>query len=137
MLVFADSPAAEEQTRGIRDVGLGKGMSVEKELQQRIAANESAFRDVNEAIARGQWPGEQDAPASFRCECARFGCNELVELSLREYEHVRSHPRRFVVLPGHELPEVETVVERSQDYFVVEKTDAAGRAAEAMDDRTD
>ena len=109
---------------------------MEKELQHRIAANESSFRDVNEAIARGQWPGEQDAPASFRCECARFGCNELVELSLREYEEIRAHPRRFLVLPGHELPEVETVVERRPDYFVIEKADAAGRAAEAMDDRT-
>jgi hypothetical protein len=110
---------------------------VEKELQQRIAANESAFRDVNEAIARGQWPGEQDDPTSFRCECARFGCNQLVELTLRQYEAVRARPRRFVVLPGHELPDVETVVEQGPGYLVVEKTDAAGRAAEDMDDRTD
>jgi hypothetical protein len=107
---------------------------VEKELQHRIAANESAFRDVNEAIARGQWPGEQDDPASFRCECARFGCNELIELSLRQYKAVRRHPRHFLVLPGHELPEVETVVERRPDYLVVEKIDNAGRAAETMDD---
>ncbi len=112
-----------------------KGSSVEKELQQRIAANESAFRDVNEAIARGQWPGEQDDPASFRCECARFGCNELIELTPRAYEKVRVHPRHFVVRPGHELPEVETIVERRPGYLVVEKTDEAGRTAEAIDDR--
>jgi hypothetical protein len=110
---------------------------VERELQQRIAANEAAFRDVNEAIARGQWPGEQDDLASFRCECARFGCNELIELTPRQYEAVRANPRQFVVLPGHELPEVETVVQRGPGYLVVEKTDVAGRAAEDMDDRTD
>ncbi len=110
---------------------------MEYELQQRIAANESAFRDVNDAIARGQWPGEQDDPASFRCECARFGCNELIELTPREYAHVRAHPRWFVVRPGHELPDVEKIVERRDAYLVIEKTDAAGRAAEAMDDRTD
>ena len=110
---------------------------MEKEIQQRIAANESAFRDVNEAIARGQWPGEQDDPASFRCECARFGCNELLKLTPREYEAVRAHPRHFVVLPGHELPEAETVVERRPSYLVVEKIEAAGRAAEEADRRTD
>ncbi len=110
---------------------------MEKELQERIAANESAFRDVNEAIARGQWPGEQDHPARFRCECARFGCNELIELTPREYEAVRAHPRHFVVQPGHELPEVEVVVARSPGYLVIEKVDAAGRAAEKADERTD
>jgi hypothetical protein len=110
---------------------------MKKHIQRHIATNESAFRDVNEAIARGQWPGEQDAPSGFRCECARLGCNELIELTPREYEEIRSHPRRFVVLPGHELPEVEMVVEKRDGYLVIEKLDEAGRAAEAADRRSD
>lgn len=110
---------------------------MKKDIEQHIATNESAFRDVNEAIARGQWPGEQDAPSGFRCECARLGCNELIDLTPREYEEIRSNPRRFVVIPGHELAEVETVVEKREGYLVIEKLDEAGRAAEAADSRTD
>jgi hypothetical protein len=110
---------------------------MDKKTQQHIAANESAFRDVNEGISRGQWPGEQDAPVGYRCECARLGCTELIELTPLEYEAIRAHPRRFVLVPGHELPDAEKVVLRRDGYLVVEKIDEAGRAAEAEDPRTD
>ena len=105
------------------------------ELQDRLGANESVFREINEGIERGQWPGEEESPVTFRCECARLGCNELVELSVREYEGVRSNPRRFIVLPGHERLEVEIVVERRSGYFVVEKLDQAGERAVESDPR--
>ena len=29
--------------------------------------------------------------------------------------------RRFVVKPGHEIPDVETIVERRESYIIVEK----------------
>lgn len=105
------------------------------ELQERLGANESVFREINEGIERGQWPGEEESPVSFRCECARLGCSDLIELSIREYERVRSNPRRFIVLPGHERLEVEIVVERRADYFVVEKLDQAGERAVESDPR--
>jgi hypothetical protein len=108
---------------------------VEGSKQRRAAANEATVRDVNEGIERGQWPGEEDTPVGFRCECARLGCNRLIELTVREYEEVRAHPRRFVVLPGHELPDVETVVEARSGYVIVEKRNQAGEVAEAHDRR--
>jgi hypothetical protein len=104
-------------------------------LQERLSANESVFREINEGIGRGHWPGEEDSPVSFRCECARLGCNELLELSVREYEHVRSNPRRFIVVPGHERLEVETVAERQPGYLVVEKMDQAAEKAVETDPR--
>jgi hypothetical protein len=108
---------------------------VEGKKQHRGAANEAIIRDVNEGIERGQWPGEEDRPIGFRCECARLGCNQLVELTVREYEEIRSHPRRFVVVPGHELAEVETVVETRPGYVIVEKQAQAGLVAEENDPR--
>jgi hypothetical protein len=108
---------------------------VEGKKQRRAAANEATIRDVNEGIERGQWPGEEDTPVGFRCECARLGCNRLVELSVREYEEIRAHPQRFVVLPGHELPDVEDVVEAGRGYVIVEKRDKAGEVAEQHDPR--
>jgi hypothetical protein len=104
-----------------------------EDVDRRLASNEDMFRDVNEGIVRGQWPGDPEAPIGFRCECARLGCNVLVALTLGEYEAVRAHSRRFVIVRGHDLPEVEVVVEDHDDYAVVEKVGAAGDEAERQD----
>ena len=53
----------------------------------------------------------------------------------REYERIRTTARRFVVALGHEVDEVETVVETGDGYVVVEKRDETGRLAEASDPR--
>jgi hypothetical protein len=108
---------------------------VEGKKQRRAATNEATIRDVNEGIERGQWPGEEDAPIGFRCECARLGCNQLVELSVHEYEEIRANPRRFVVVPGHEFGEIEKVIEARPGYLIVEKQDQAGAVAEEHDPR--
>jgi hypothetical protein len=108
----------------------------EDEVERRFASNEARFREVNEAISRGQWPGEGGALVGFRCECAALGCNRLIELPPQDYERVRAYPRRFIVLPGHERAEVETVVERRTGYLVVEKSDGAGELAEQTDPRS-
>ena len=44
---------------------------------------------------------------------------------------MRSHPRRFVVLPEHEEPAVESTVEVYPGYVVIEKRGEPGRIAEA------
>jgi hypothetical protein len=108
---------------------------VDEPVQRRVSANESAFREVNEAIERGVWPGEEHSPVAFRCECASLDCDQLLELTPAEYEHVRAASRRFFVVRGHELPDVEKVVETHERYVVVEKLDVAGEAAEASDPR--
>jgi hypothetical protein len=109
---------------------------MDREDQRRVAANEALFREVNEGIQRGQWPGDDSEPFGYRCECGRLGCNALVTLTPREYERIRGHPRRFVLLPGHELDQVETVVENTAGYVVVEKRAEAGREAAITDPRS-
>jgi hypothetical protein len=108
----------------------------DEDVQRRLASNEAVFRQVNEGIERGQWPGEAGAPVGFRCECARLGCNLLLELTLAEYEHVRSASRRFVMIDGHELPTVEVVIERQPGYVIVEKQDEAAERAKESDPRS-
>ena len=103
--------------------------------QRRAGSYKATIRDVNAGIERGQWPGDEDSPVGFRCECARPGCNRLVELTVREYEQIRSHPKRFVVLPGHEVPDVETIVATRPGYLIVEKRGQAGAVARGGDPR--
>lgn len=107
-----------------------------EQARPRLASNEDVFRRVNEGIVRGRWPGESDAPIGFRCECARLGCNVLLALTLPEYKRVRANPRRFVLVPGHELLEAERVVEQRDQYVIVEKIGGAGERAQELDPRT-
>jgi hypothetical protein len=103
--------------------------------EQRIAHNETLFRAVNERIEAGRWPTGRDEPAAFRCECGNLRCNQLVEMKLAEYEHVRAGATHFVLVPGHELPAVERIVEREPAYVVVAKVGKAGEIAEETDPR--
>ena len=105
-------------------------------LRQRIAANEALFRQINERIEQGHWPGEEQVPLALRCECARLGCNQMLDLLPQHYEQVREHPRRFIVVPGHEVPETESIVARRDGYLVVEKFGLAGELAEETYPRT-
>jgi hypothetical protein len=104
--------------------------------QERAARTEALFRETNEAIERGLWPGSQRDDVRFRCECAQLDCHTILRLTLPEYESIREHPRRFVVAIGHEVPEAEIVVERHEDYLVVEKRGASGAEAERLDPRS-
>lgn len=105
------------------------------EAQHRIAHNETMFREVNERIEAGQWPMERGEAVAFRCECGSLRCNMLVELTLADYEHVRASATHFLLVPGHEIPTIEHVVERGAGHVVVEKVGEAGRIAEATDPR--
>jgi hypothetical protein len=109
---------------------------VDERSERHAAANEAALREVNEAIASGTWPGEGDARVGFRCECARLACDQVVELTIDEYEQVRAHPRRFVLVQGHEVPVEDTLLVSGTGWVMVEKRDAAGAVAEATDPRT-
>jgi hypothetical protein len=98
----------------------------EQGRQQRIADNETTFRRVNEAREPGA------GPAAYVCECGRLGCTELVELSHGQYEAVRTSFERFLLVPGHEEPDADEVVEDHGHYLVVVKI---GEAREALSDK--
>ena len=60
----------------------------------------------------------------------------MVELTISEYEAVRAHPRRFVLVAGHEA-HFDLVVADGGDYEVVVKHGVAGRIAEQSDPRAE
>jgi hypothetical protein len=109
--------------------------------EERIAGNEALFREVNERMAETaeRFAGTDDeaTPLDFVCECGRAGCAEKMSMTLAEYQRVRSEPTHFAVVPGHELPGVERVVERHTTHFVVEKQDPnADRVGREPDPRS-
>jgi hypothetical protein len=108
----------------------------DEQRQDRIARNEVTYRDVNEAIDAGRADRASDAPRPYMCECGLLECNDLVELTAGEYEAVRANPKRFFMVNGHEIPDVEHVVERHERYTVAEKDDLGAKVAAENDPRS-
>jgi hypothetical protein len=108
---------------------------METDSVERLAKNESFFRQVNERI-KDVADGFEAEAYEFLCECSDPGCTERIELSQDEYEHVRAKPARFVLARGHAAPEIEHVVEREDEHVVIEKVGVAGRVAAELDPRT-
>ena len=102
---------------------------------QRQARNEALLREVNEQIERVDQTTQEaglseDATFEFLCECGRvkgadISCDEHVEMTLAEYEDVRSQDDRFALVPGHETPELEEVVRRTDKFVIVDKNPEA------------
>lgn len=107
---------------------------IAERFKRRAASLEVNGRRVNEAIERG---GEDQGSAVFVCECGHLGCNETLELSTAEYEAVRTDFDRFLIVPGHEIDEVDEVVERQSRYLVVVKREPEAKVlAQVTDERT-
>ena len=100
------------------------------DLRARRAQNEAMSRMANEAIEQAE-DGADGPTIEVLCECARLECDRLIEIDPDEYRRVRAHPRWFVVLPGHQSGDLESVVSAGNGYLLVEKQGAAGELAEA------
>jgi hypothetical protein len=89
---------------------------------ERIGLNEALFREVNERVKGiNDGFGGRLEEAEFVCECGDDACADRIRMKLAEYEDLRSDPTHFAVRPGHEIRDVEVVVERCDGYVVVEK----------------
>jgi hypothetical protein len=104
--------------------------------EERIARNDSTFREANEKIAGYASEHEFVEEVPFICECATESCMAIVDLSLAEYEEVRSSPTRFFVAPGHQGSEgAVSMLEDRDRYLLVEKGGRAGEIATELDPR--
>lgn len=90
---------------------------------ERIARNEKRFREINDRLARdlAEIVDDPEELLPFVCECGLRTCAEPVRLSPAEYRHVRSDAVHFAVVPGHEIEDVEDVIERGDRYVVIRK----------------
>lgn len=103
------------------------------EQARRVGLNESIFRQVNEQIESLNHGFGSDLPTlTVICECGNGDCTERIELAISAYEQVRADSRRYLVIPGHVLPEFESIVEHGDGYDVVEKR--PGEAAELAEE---
>jgi hypothetical protein len=117
------------------DRRLGYCDPVDEDRQERLAKNESLFRDLNENISDLASTLGGTAPFEFICECSTSGCYERLSLTLAEYERVRQDGTHFLLADGHEDIEIEQVVSDHGTFVVVEKDGVAGLVADDDDPR--
>jgi hypothetical protein len=100
-------------------------LSVVSARDERLAGNEALFREVNERVAEVATHfievETHTEPVDFTCECGRAECAQPITMTMMEYEAIRARSTHFAVVPEHEQPEIENVIERHPTYFVVEK----------------
>jgi hypothetical protein len=108
----------------------------------RQSKNEVLFRGLNERVHATT--GDLNVASSadppdhslYLCECADIRCLERVSLSRAEYEHARSNAIWFVVVPGHDVVDIETVIEVNDRFALVEKHPGEISIARATDPRS-
>jgi hypothetical protein len=93
-----------------------------------VVRNELLFREVNERIF--QISSRQGEGLEVLCECGDESCISTLTIAVPDYERIRVETSRFVVCNGHELRDIERVIERTPAYLVVEKT---GEARKILD----
>ena len=102
---------------------------------ERAARNEALFRDINEQISevsrtqQGRW-------FDALCECSDASCVTTIPVTAEEYASVRARGERFALRAGHEVPEIERVVERGERFIVVEKIGEGAEIAKELDPRS-
>ena len=88
--------------------------------KERIAQNEANARELNDRFGLGR----------FTCECGDSSCFQVLRVPLEIYRSIRMDDRRFVIRPGHDVPEMEDVVLERDGWAVVRKHDAVAHVVE-------
>jgi hypothetical protein len=97
------------------------------ERRRRLKENERRLRRLNLRIEElnrvGLMLGDEDEEdqAPFLCECSLASCTARLPVDVATYAEAHDAPDRFTVLPGHEIPDVERIVQRRAAFVVVEK----------------
>ncbi len=100
---------------------------VNKTSERRLVENELIFAGANDGLKhttdRVFTASERDAlPLEFYCECSDMACREKIQLTVSTYDQIRkASPYTCFLLPGHEITEIEKVVDRTPEYVIVEK----------------
>ena len=114
---------------------MAQPMDEMEERAREVGRHQALFREVNERIEELAGTFDLKDELTILCECGSGDCAERIALSEDEYERLRRIPTHFAVRPGHEIPQVERVVERHDGFVVVEKFGDSGNAAIRLDPR--
>ena len=82
---------------------------------------EETFAKANEQIRARAEQYQFAAAVPFLCECSEVRCTETIPLSLTTYREARTVSAAFILLPGHNDPQVGRIVGEGSGYVLVER----------------
>ncbi len=108
---------------------------VKSSSELRLAENEVLFREANEEVPKalaalksaaeseghGSLVKNVDMLLHFSCECSDENCRKKIILKPSKYRELHQNRSQFLLIPGHNVPEIERIVLNEDKYMVVEK----------------
>ena len=92
------------------------------EREYRALRNEQLFRAVNvQIVDMTERFRTQLSDVDLVCECADTSCTGTIRVDIEEFSRIDRRKDSFLVIAGHEDPDVEDVVGRSGGFLVVRK----------------
>ena len=94
---------------------------------RRLVENEEIAEALNRHLeerideVRTEDDEDRDAPVMFFCECSDLDCRGRISMTPARFHEIHRAPDRYVVLHGHEVEAVETIVGETADYAIVRK----------------
>lgn len=64
---------------------------------------------------------DEDLILHYKCECSDENCEERLQILLAEYQHIHKDRDTFIVVTGHQVDSIETVIKKTKKYNVVKK----------------
>jgi hypothetical protein len=87
-------------------------------LSENPTVVQGVLREVNEHIREAA----QLDTSVFICECSDVDCFGTLELSLAQYDCIRSVPTWFILKSGHADPALDQLVNENDRFIVVERS---------------
>jgi len=88
------------------------------DFEQRALRAEQMFADLNDALMAIH---RETSWTKFVCECSNPLCGDKFTLSPESLALIHSHPGRYVLKAGHELDEVDMVIDQIDGLVIVER----------------
>ncbi|HUP26715.1 MAG TPA: hypothetical protein VM124_03670 [Candidatus Limnocylindrales bacterium] len=102
--------------------------------QQHLTENEVIFRKHNERINRAlenlaktakaegnTLQKHTNLPLHFYCECSDEKCRKRIVITPSDYKKLHKNSSQFLILTGHRVASIESIVSETPKYMVVEK----------------
>jgi hypothetical protein len=103
-----------------------------EERTRRVGENEGTFRSVNDRIR----PLDRDW-MTILCECGELSCCDQLVIGRDLYPRVRQDPTLFILRPAHESADVEEVVLKQDEFWIVRKNPGLPAAIARATDQAD
>lgn len=105
----------------------------------RVLENQCRFSEDNdrlESYVDSIVPPDIDEVTLYLyCECADKRCKEKIAISHKGRKSIKNDNLTFVVIPGHYFPELEDVLQKCPEYWVIHKIE--GKLAHVENDKSD